>query len=76
MVELRATFSAIKTIKDRLEPENICLRQETKMKHRHGHIIGQSDGLKGIPFNYPANENTRKSKGGIVIKMEKRSGDP
>jgi formate hydrogenlyase transcriptional activator len=50
MVELRATLSAIKTMKDRLEPENIYLRQEIKMKHRHGHIIGQSDGLKYVLY--------------------------
>ena len=45
-VELRTALSEIKTLKDRLEAENIYFRHENKMKHRFEHILGKSDGLK------------------------------
>jgi transcriptional regulator with GAF, ATPase, and Fis domain len=45
-LELRTALSEVKTLKDRLETENIYFRHENKMKHRFEHIIGQSDGLK------------------------------
>jgi PAS domain S-box-containing protein len=45
-VELRTALSEVKTLKDRLEAENIYFRHENKMKHRFEHIIGESDGLK------------------------------
>jgi transcriptional regulator with GAF, ATPase, and Fis domain len=37
-------------MKDNLEAENIYLRQEHKMKHQFGNIIGQSDGLKYVLY--------------------------
>ena len=49
-VELRTALSEIKTMKDQLEAENIYFRQETKMKHRLGGIVGQSDGLKYVLY--------------------------
>jgi formate hydrogenlyase transcriptional activator len=49
-VELRTALSEIKTMKDRLEAENIYFRQEIKMKHQFGHILGQSDGLKYVLY--------------------------
>ena len=49
-VELRTALSEIKTLKDRLEAENIYFRHENKMKHRFEHIIGQSDGLKYVLY--------------------------
>ena len=45
-VELRTALAEVKTLKDRLEAENIYFRHENKMKHRFEHIIGKSDGLK------------------------------
>ncbi len=45
-VELRTALSEVKTLKDRLEAENIYFRHENKMKHRFENIIGESDGLK------------------------------
>jgi formate hydrogenlyase transcriptional activator len=42
-VELRTALSEIKSLKDRLEAENIYFRQELKIKHKLGHILGQSD---------------------------------
>ena len=49
-VELRTALSEIKTMKDQLEAENIYFRQEIRMKHQFGHILGQSDGLKYVLY--------------------------
>ncbi len=49
-IELRTALSEIKTLKDQLEAENIYFRQEIKMKHHFGHILGQSDGLKYVLY--------------------------
>ncbi len=47
---LTQAFSEIKTLKDRLEAENIYLRQEIAMKHQFADIIGESDGLKYVLY--------------------------
>ena len=49
-VELRTALSEIKTMKDKLETENIYFRHENKMRHRFEHILGQSDGLKYVLY--------------------------
>ena len=49
-VELETALSEIKALKDRLEAENIYLRQEIAMKHQFADIIGQSDGLKYVLY--------------------------
>jgi PAS domain S-box-containing protein len=49
-VELRTALCEIKTLKDQLEAENIYFRQEIKMRHQFGHILGQSDGLKYVLY--------------------------
>ncbi len=49
-VELQTALSEIKTLKDRLEAENIYLRQEIAMKHQFADIIGESDGLKYVLY--------------------------
>ena len=49
-VELRTALAEIKTLKDQLEAENIYFRQEIKTKHKLGHILGQSDGLKYVLY--------------------------
>jgi len=47
---LEKALSEIKILKDRLETENIFLRQEIKTKHQYGNIIGKSDGLKYVLY--------------------------
>ncbi len=47
---LRQALSEIKTLKDRLEAENIYFRQEAKKKQPYDHILGQSDGLKYVLY--------------------------
>ncbi len=49
-VELRTALSEIQEMKEQLEVENIYFRNESKMKHQHTEIIGQSDGLKQVLY--------------------------
>ncbi|KUG24135.1 formate hydrogenlyase transcriptional activator [hydrocarbon metagenome] len=49
-VKLRTALSEIKTMKEKLEAENIYFRQENKKKHQFDNIIGQSDGLKYVLY--------------------------
>ncbi|MGB5217695.1 MAG: PAS domain S-box protein, partial [Smithella sp.] len=48
--ELQTALSEIKTMKDKLEAENVYFRQEHKKKHQFENIIGQSDGLKYVLY--------------------------
>ena len=45
---LHKAFSEIEQLKERLETENICLREEIEVKHKHEEIIGQSDATKKV----------------------------
>jgi PAS domain S-box-containing protein len=47
---LTKALSEIRDLKDQLEAENIYLRQEIKMKHQFGNIIGKSDGIKYVLY--------------------------
>ncbi len=47
---LQIAFSEIKTLKDRLEAENIYFRQEVKSKYQFSHIIGQSNAIKYVLY--------------------------
>jgi PAS domain S-box-containing protein len=49
-LELRTALSEIKTLKDRLEAENIYLRHENKRRHHFAQILGQSDSLKYVLY--------------------------
>ncbi len=49
-VELRTALAEIQAMKEQLEIENIYFRHESKMKHQHENIIGQSDGLKYVLY--------------------------
>jgi formate hydrogenlyase transcriptional activator len=49
-VELRTAIAEIETMKDRLEAENIFLRDDHKMKQQFENIIGESDGLKYVLY--------------------------
>jgi PAS domain S-box-containing protein len=43
--KLREAFEEIKNLKDRLEQENIYLREEIDLQHKHGEIIGKSKAI-------------------------------
>ncbi len=47
---LNQALEEIKVLKDRLEAENIYFRQEIKMQHQFGHIIGQSHAFKYVLY--------------------------
>ncbi|MDM8556632.1 sigma 54-interacting transcriptional regulator [Desulfococcaceae bacterium HSG7] len=48
--QLTQALSKIHDLKDRLEAENINLREEIKLEHNYEEIIGQSDPLKYVLF--------------------------
>ena len=45
---LKQAFSEIALLKDRLQSENIYLREEIDLKYKHEAIIGQSDAIKEV----------------------------
>ena len=44
--ELRTAFAEIKVLKEQLEAENVYLREEMKLSHVHGDIVGESPAIK------------------------------
>jgi len=48
--QLKQALSEIQDLKDRLEAENINLREEIKLEHNFEEIIGQSDTLKYVLY--------------------------
>ena len=45
---LQDTLSQIKQLTERLEQENIYLREEITLQHKHHDIVGQSDAMKSV----------------------------
>ena len=45
---LRAALAENEKLRNRLEQENLYLREQVVLKHHHGRIIGQSDALKRV----------------------------
>jgi transcriptional regulator with GAF, ATPase, and Fis domain len=46
--ELKRAFEEIRELKDRLQEENICLRQQYDVQQRHREIVGNSDAIKEV----------------------------
>ena len=44
--ELKASFQQIKELKNRLEEENVYLREEIDIRYRHKEIVGESKAIK------------------------------
>jgi formate hydrogenlyase transcriptional activator len=44
--ELRTAFAEIRVLKEQLEAENVYLREEVKLSHIHGDIVGESPAIK------------------------------
>ncbi|MBN2464177.1 sigma 54-interacting transcriptional regulator [candidate division WOR-3 bacterium] len=44
--ELRTAFTEIRVLKEQLEAENVYLREEVKLSHVHGDIVGESPAIK------------------------------
>jgi formate hydrogenlyase transcriptional activator len=45
---LREAFEEIKKLKEKLETENLYLREEIKLEHQHHEVIGQSEGIRRV----------------------------
>jgi transcriptional regulator with GAF, ATPase, and Fis domain len=45
---IQEAFTEIKRLKDRLEQENLYLREEIQLQHRHEEIVGKSDAIKQL----------------------------
>ena len=45
---LHRALAALEVMKERLEAENICLRQDLQLLHPHPGILGQSDALRNV----------------------------
>jgi PAS domain S-box-containing protein len=45
-IELKEAFEEINRLKEKLEAENVYLREEIVLQHEHGEILGQSDAIK------------------------------
>jgi PAS domain S-box-containing protein len=43
---LAEAYEEIKQLKDRLEAENVYLREEVRLQHRHGKIVGSSPAIR------------------------------
>ena len=46
--ELRKALSEIRTLKERLEAENVYLREEIRTAHLHGNMVDQSHAMKSV----------------------------
>ena len=47
-LDLQKAFSEIEQLKDRLQRENICLREEVQLRYEHDEIVGNSAALKAV----------------------------
>ncbi len=47
-LDLQEAFSEIEQLKNRLERENICLREEIQLRYEHEEIIGNSPAIKAV----------------------------
>ena len=46
--ELGEAFTEIKTLKERIEAENVVLRKEIRMAHLHGDIVSKSEAMNAV----------------------------
>ncbi|HTQ97993.1 MAG TPA: sigma 54-interacting transcriptional regulator [Candidatus Acidoferrum sp.] len=45
---LQHAYSEIKKLKEKLERENLYLREEIRLEHQHHEVIGQSEGIRRV----------------------------
>jgi len=46
--ELNKAYQEIAELKQQLEKENVCLREEVRLEHHHGEVVGDSDGIRRV----------------------------
>ena len=47
-IDLQNAFSEIEELKNRLERENVCLREEIQLRYEHEEIVGKSAAIKAV----------------------------
>jgi formate hydrogenlyase transcriptional activator len=47
-LDLQKAFSEIERLKDRLERENVCLREEIQLRYEYDEIVGKSAAIKAV----------------------------
>ena len=47
-LDLQEAFSEIEQLKDRLQQENVCLREEIQLRYQHQEIIGKSAAIRAV----------------------------
>lgn len=70
-LELRSAFSEIQELKDRLQHENIFLREEIKTIQKHPEIIGESDAIQNVLSKV---EQVAKTNSNVLILGETGTG--
>jgi transcriptional regulator with GAF, ATPase, and Fis domain len=69
--ELTSAFSEIKKLKERLEAENIYLKEEIKIESSYGEILGHSDAIKAVLSQVEQVANTDST---VLIQGETGTG--
>ena len=47
-IDLQEAFSEIEQLKDRLQRENVCLREEIQLRYEYDEIVGQSAAIRAV----------------------------
>ena len=68
---LKRAFSEVEQLKDRLEQENIYLKEEIKLEHKHGEIIGESPAINYVLRQV---EQVAKTKSTVLLQGETGTG--
>ncbi len=69
--KLQEAFIEIKDLKDRLQQENVYLREEIELRYKHGDIVGKSDAIKNILTQV---EQVAKTDSTVLIQGETGTG--
>jgi transcriptional regulator with GAF, ATPase, and Fis domain len=69
--KLRAAFSEVEQLKDRLQQENIYLKEEIELEHKHGEIIGKSP---AINYVLRQAEQVAQTKSTVLLQGETGTG--
>jgi transcriptional regulator with GAF, ATPase, and Fis domain len=69
--KLQAAFSEVEQLKDRLQQENIYLKEEIELEHKHGEIIGKSP---AINYVLRQAEQVAQTKSTVLLQGETGTG--
>lgn len=69
--KLQEAYAEIESLKDRLEQENLYLREQVDVRHEHEHIVGRSDAIKRALRKV---EQVAKSETSVLVQGETGTG--